>query len=74
MTKHEYIKPIIEVDEYKVEKGYATSSSTDLGFDDDIISNGCGCKGWDCYCESRSECKGSGVGGCKRKDGNNFGY
>lgn len=65
--KKKYIPPVIEIYEYKVEHGYANSGII-TDDDDDIITGGCGCKGWDCGCSSRSQCKGSGIDGCHSKN------
>lgn len=65
--KERYCAPIIEIDAYKVEVGFGGSSSP-LIIDPTLDPSGCNCKAWDCTCSRRSECRGSGVGGCNKKD------
>lgn len=67
--KKKYIPPVIEIYEYKVEHGYAWSGTITDDDNDDIVTGGCGCKGWDCTCSKRSQCKGSGIDGCRSKNG-----
>ncbi len=66
--KKQYVQPRIEIDEYVVEKGYAYSATFDGDIiDDDVDRRGCNCGGFDCCCNSRSECRGNGFMGCKPK-------
>lgn len=69
--KKEYIKPIIEINEYQVEHGFTWSGTIEPY--NPIIEKNCNCRGWDCSCSRRADCKGSGIDGCHSKFGlNNY--
>lgn len=68
MSKKQYTRPTLELFEFEVEHGFAGSLTRDTI---DIIDNGgCNCKGENCCCSSRSECRGSGINGCQPKRNN----
>ena len=65
MNKQTYKAPELELYLFDVEHGFAMSS---IYRGDDIVeTTGCGCRGDDCECLHRSECRGSGVNGCRPK-------